>query len=181
MYKKLRTLFVTVSRRCQELALEVVYVSLVLIHHGTAVQFLLCYSFSQVIVEEAVFYLLVFNWKYTSAWKRIGPGGGLRLEGHVRIQGHLILPRGVHIWPRMPASEGLSLPGRHWHEKQSLWFQGSWVSGCAPLKSLYCRHSGWFTVLIGIWHRSGMEHGGWGRNYRKYRASLQLLNPYLDT
>lgn len=45
-----------VSRRCQELVLEVVYVSMVLIHCGNAVQSHLCYSFSQVIVEESVFY-----------------------------------------------------------------------------------------------------------------------------
>lgn len=89
MYKKLCTLFMTVSRRCQELALEVAYVSMVRIHHGNAVQSLLCYSFSQAIVEEAVFYLLLFNLKYTSAWKRIGPSGGLHLERHVRLRGHL--------------------------------------------------------------------------------------------
>lgn len=79
----------TVSRRCQELALEVAYVSMVRIHHGNAVQSLLCYSFSQAIVEEAVFYLLLFNLKYTSAWKRIGASGGLHLERHVRLRGHL--------------------------------------------------------------------------------------------
>lgn len=88
-----------------------------------------------------------FSSTQTSAWKRIGPSGGLHLEGHVRIQDHLILPRGVCIWPRTPASEGLSLLGRYWHEKQSLWSQGNWVRGCPPLKSPYSWQAGWLTVF----------------------------------
>lgn len=146
MYKKLCTLWQSVGSVS---ALEVVYVSLVLIHHGNAVQSLLCYSFNEVIVEEAVVYLLLFNWKYTAAWKRIGPSGGLHLEGHLRIQGRLTLPRGVHIWPGTPASEDLSLLGM----RNNQWSLGSWVNGCPSLKSSYSRHSGWFAVLISICHR----------------------------
>lgn len=66
-----------ISRRCQEVAVEVAYISMVIIHHGNAVQSLLCHRFS-VIVEETVFYRLIFNWRYTSAWKTVGHSGGSR-------------------------------------------------------------------------------------------------------
>lgn len=170
MHKKLCMLLVMVSRGCQEFALGATCVAMVLIHHKNAVQPLLWYSFNQVVMEEAVFYLLFFSWKHISAWKRFGPSGGLHLQWHVRIQGHLILPRGVHIWPRIPASESMSLLGRHWHEKWSLWSQGRWISVLLPLKSSFSWQLGWFILLIGICHRGDMEHGGWGINYQSSKA-----------
>lgn len=51
-----------VSRGCQEFALEAVYIPMVPTHHKNAVQSLLWYSFIHgVVMEEALFYLLLFS------------------------------------------------------------------------------------------------------------------------